>query len=320
VLGTINMTRASYPLMKARGGGAIINVIGNAARTHDPNYICGVTGNAGLTAFTEAIGSGSMSTTKIAVAALRGRRRQVLGRNRPPWRVVMASARRNALFPIGNASEGTFWLTVLAKTKVAFASLVYIAPLFYDEGRQAILESVRATRDLKKLEVKTKEMDLTFQGAAKIIDLVQRVEKIKDPHVREKVREALSINVRIRVDESVRAAIPPLAQKNLTIEPDRSQEAKELALRSPPERAVPIIFIIVGALTVPMVLQMIREALRQSYYGGVIIDMRTEPPSVTSDPKIPGNMVFVIETGGKTTRYTSDQLSPELIGALLKAK
>jgi NAD(P)-dependent dehydrogenase (short-subunit alcohol dehydrogenase family) len=50
VLGTINMTRAFYPLMKARGGGAIINVIGNAARNpHDPDYICGVTGNAGLT-------------------------------------------------------------------------------------------------------------------------------------------------------------------------------------------------------------------------------------------------------------------------------
>jgi NAD(P)-dependent dehydrogenase (short-subunit alcohol dehydrogenase family) len=60
VLGTINMTRAFYPLMKARRGGAIINVIGNAALTHDPDYICGVTGNAGLTAFTEAIGSGSM--------------------------------------------------------------------------------------------------------------------------------------------------------------------------------------------------------------------------------------------------------------------
>jgi hypothetical protein len=129
-----------------------------------------------------------------------------------------------------------------------------------------------------------------------------------------------TVTVRMRVDESVRAAIPPIVQRNLTIEPDQSDEAKALAGRSPPERAVPIIFIIVGALTVPMVLQMIREALRQTYYGGVIIDMRTEPPSVASDPKIPGNMVFVIETGGKSTRYTSDQLSPELIGALLKAK
>lgn len=60
VMGTINMTRAFYPLMKSKGGGTIINVIGNAARTRDPNYICGVTGNAGLTAFTEAIGSVSL--------------------------------------------------------------------------------------------------------------------------------------------------------------------------------------------------------------------------------------------------------------------
>ena len=57
VLGTMNMTRVFYPLMKARSGGAIINVIGNAARTHDPGYICGVTGNAGLTAFTKREGS-----------------------------------------------------------------------------------------------------------------------------------------------------------------------------------------------------------------------------------------------------------------------
>jgi hypothetical protein len=33
---------------------------------------------------------------------------------------------------------------------------------------------------------------------------------------------------------------------------------------------------------------MIREALRQTYYGGGIIDMRAEPPSVTSDLKIKG--------------------------------
>jgi NAD(P)-dependent dehydrogenase (short-subunit alcohol dehydrogenase family) len=33
VFGTINITRAFYPLMKARGGGAVINVIGNAERT-----------------------------------------------------------------------------------------------------------------------------------------------------------------------------------------------------------------------------------------------------------------------------------------------
>jgi hypothetical protein len=133
-------------------------------------------------------------------------------------------------------------------------------------------------------------------------------------------QQADTVTIRIRVDESVRAVIPPIVQRNLMIQPDQSEDAKDLARRAPPERALPIIFIIAGAMAVPVVLQMIREALRQTYYGGVMLDMRSQPPSVTSDPRIPGNMVFVIEADGKTTRYTSDQLSPELLSNLLKAK
>jgi 3-oxoacyl-[acyl-carrier protein] reductase len=56
VFGYINMCRAFYPLMKARQRGVIINVVGNAADTHDPEYICGVAGNAALTAFTQSLG------------------------------------------------------------------------------------------------------------------------------------------------------------------------------------------------------------------------------------------------------------------------
>ncbi len=43
--------------MKARQAGVIINVVGNAAQTHDPEYICGVAGNAALTAFSQSLGS-----------------------------------------------------------------------------------------------------------------------------------------------------------------------------------------------------------------------------------------------------------------------
>jgi hypothetical protein len=57
VFGYINMCRAFYRLMKPRGGGVIVNVIGNAAQTHDPEYVCGVAGNAALTALTQSIGS-----------------------------------------------------------------------------------------------------------------------------------------------------------------------------------------------------------------------------------------------------------------------
>jgi len=56
VFGYINMCRALYALMKARRSGVIIDVTGNAAQTHDPEYICGVAGNAALTAFSQSLG------------------------------------------------------------------------------------------------------------------------------------------------------------------------------------------------------------------------------------------------------------------------
>jgi len=64
----------------------------------------------------------------------------------------------------------------------------------------------------------------------------------------------------------VRAIIPPIVQRNLTIEPDQSNDAKDVARRSPPERAADHIHYC-WAIAVPVALQMIREALRQTYYG-----------------------------------------------------
>ena len=62
VFGYINMCRAYYALMKKRRSGVIINVTGNAAQTHDPEYICGVAGNAALTAFSQSLGSSVCAT------------------------------------------------------------------------------------------------------------------------------------------------------------------------------------------------------------------------------------------------------------------
>jgi len=60
VFGYINMCRAFYALMKKRGAGVIVNVIGAAAQTKDPEYICGVAGNALLAAFSQSLGSASV--------------------------------------------------------------------------------------------------------------------------------------------------------------------------------------------------------------------------------------------------------------------
>jgi NAD(P)-dependent dehydrogenase (short-subunit alcohol dehydrogenase family) len=59
VFGYINMTRAFYETMKARNGGVIINILGVAGERLESTYIAGSTGNAGLIAFTKALGAAS---------------------------------------------------------------------------------------------------------------------------------------------------------------------------------------------------------------------------------------------------------------------
>jgi NAD(P)-dependent dehydrogenase (short-subunit alcohol dehydrogenase family) len=58
VFGYIGLTRALYTNLKARGG-VVVNVIGSAGETFDPNYIVGSTGNASLMAFTRALAKGA---------------------------------------------------------------------------------------------------------------------------------------------------------------------------------------------------------------------------------------------------------------------
>ena len=60
VFGYINLCRLIYPKMKARGGGVIINNIGNGGEVFDPQYIAGTSGNASLMAFTRALGGHSL--------------------------------------------------------------------------------------------------------------------------------------------------------------------------------------------------------------------------------------------------------------------
>ncbi len=59
VFGFISLCRAIYPAMAARRDGVIVNVIGAAGEKFSPGYIAGSTGNAGLMAFTRALGRGS---------------------------------------------------------------------------------------------------------------------------------------------------------------------------------------------------------------------------------------------------------------------
>lgn len=59
VYGFISLCRAVYPAMAAKRAGVIVNVIGAAGEKLSPNYLAGTTGNAGLIAFTRALGTSS---------------------------------------------------------------------------------------------------------------------------------------------------------------------------------------------------------------------------------------------------------------------
>ena len=83
VFGYINLTRAIYAQMKARGGGVIVNDIGAAGEKFDANYICGSAGNAALMAFTRALGGKSLADNIRVVGINPGP-----GRHRPPRHAV----------------------------------------------------------------------------------------------------------------------------------------------------------------------------------------------------------------------------------------
>jgi NAD(P)-dependent dehydrogenase (short-subunit alcohol dehydrogenase family) len=59
VFGYVNLTRALYARMAERRRGVILNIIGAAGERMDAAYIAGSAGNAGLMAFTRALGGAS---------------------------------------------------------------------------------------------------------------------------------------------------------------------------------------------------------------------------------------------------------------------
>ncbi len=69
VFGYVNLCRALYPMLKAKGGGVIVNVTGLAGERPTAGYIAGSAGNAALMAFTRAMGGASLRD-KIRMVAV----------------------------------------------------------------------------------------------------------------------------------------------------------------------------------------------------------------------------------------------------------
>jgi hypothetical protein len=130
--------------------------------------------------------------------------------------------------------------------------------------------------------------------------------------------ESATVAVRLRADSTVVQSVPADARQRLRISPDRSPAAKELAAQVPPEKAVPIILIAVGVMSLPVLFSSIQEMIRQYYYGGVIFDARTTPISVINSKSMPSNMVLYIAPDGKSQRYSAQDFTPEKSANLVR--
>ena len=69
-----------------------------------------------------------------------------------------------------------------------------VASTIYAPGREALLRRTEARTRLEELAVDQKRAEIEMQRAKNVIDLVQKIEKIKDPGLRERTRAALSAN------------------------------------------------------------------------------------------------------------------------------
>lgn len=141
VFGYINLTRACYENMRARGGGVIVNVIGTGGERHDGGYIAGAAGNAGLMAFTRALGGQShrhgirvvgvnpgMTRTERLEALLRTRARMA-GRDPREWQQMLGK------LPYNRPAEAREVADVVVFAASARASYVSGTVITVDAGK-----------------------------------------------------------------------------------------------------------------------------------------------------------------------------------------
>ena len=74
--------------------------------------------------------------------------------------------------------------------------------------------------------------------------------------------------IRIQLDQQALNTVPGDERAGLEVTEDTSPEAQALKARSPPGKAIPIIYLIAGLLSLPSIWASIQEMLRRREYGG----------------------------------------------------
>lgn len=123
--------------------------------------------------------------------------------------------------------------------------------------------------------------------------------------------------VRIQLDQQALNTVPGDERADLEVTEDTSPEAQALKAHSPPGKAIPIIYLIVGLLSLPSIWASIQEMLRRREYGGVIIDTRTTPANIHHDLSVQADLVLVIRADGSTENVRSTLATQDFLKGVL---
>src|SRR5215469_16809659 len=123
--------------------------------------------------------------------------------------------------------------------------------------------------------------------------------------------------VRMQLDQQALNALPGDERVGLEVTEDTSPAAQDLKAHSAPGKALPIIYLIAGILSLPSIRGVVQEMLRRREYGGVVIDMRTSPASIRSDLTAKADSVVVIRGDGSTESVRSTLVTEDFLRRVL---
>jgi hypothetical protein len=124
--------------------------------------------------------------------------------------------------------------------------------------------------------------------------------------------------VRIQLDQQALNAIPGDERVGLDVREDTSLAAQALKAHSPPGKALPIIYLIAGNLSLPSIRSAVQEMLRRREYGGVVIDTRASGPAdIRNDPAAQADTLLVIRADGSTASVRATLVTEDFLKGVL---
>jgi hypothetical protein len=124
--------------------------------------------------------------------------------------------------------------------------------------------------------------------------------------------------VRIQLDQQALNAIPGDERVGLDVREDTSLAAQALKAHSRPGKALPIIYLIAGNLSLPSIRSAVQEMLRRREYGGVVIDTRASGPAdIRNDPAAQADTLLVIRADGSTASVRATLVTEDFLKGVL---